>query len=464
LSYSQTGNAGVHAVTSANGQSYSYDKYGNLVQRGSETLDYDVFNKPTRIGSTYFSYGPDHARFKQVTGNRTTYYVNGGLYEEIVDNGVTTKKSYAGGYLLRSTVGTTTTLTYLHQDHLGSIDAMTDANGNLIDRMSFDPWGKRQQADWNTGNPTGGNPNHYPTTRGYTGHEMLDQSNLIHMNGRVYDPVIGRFLSADLLIQAPFDTQSFNRYSYVWNNPLSLVDPSGYQTCYTGVQEGGDGRGGSISGMVSCNTAQFTGIDMVYFMNSLTFMNNGGQPGTYTMPRPNAGAEYANPGATSSMLGDSSGYTLISPLGGHPVAEPIAVVGLLFDYLSSGGGKAVKTADSIVDGVKELAKAEKKAEKALGTSEDVGRAGKQTRLRELANDDKLGSADRGWIKQEMNSIERGQRSSIRNPPGKDLAHERGREAAKGYDYSHSNLQDRDLHRLQHKYDDFGRANKERPLD
>jgi hypothetical protein len=84
-------------------------------------------------------------------------------------------------------------------------------------------------------------------------------------------------------------------------------------------------------------------------------------------------------------------------------------------------------------------------------------------LRELANDDKLGSADRGWIKQELNSIDRGQRSSIRNPPGKDLAHERGREAAKGYDYSHSNLQDRDLHRLQHKYDDFGRANAERPL-
>lgn len=91
-----------------------------------------------------------------------------------------------------------------------------------------------------------------------------------------------------------------------------------------------------------------------------------------------------------------------------------------------------------------------------------GRSGKQARLRELSNDDKLGSADRGWIKQEQNSIERGQRKSIRNPPGKDLAHERGREAAKGYGYGHSNLQDRDLHRLQHKYDNFGRKNKERP--
>jgi Bacterial toxin 8 len=84
-------------------------------------------------------------------------------------------------------------------------------------------------------------------------------------------------------------------------------------------------------------------------------------------------------------------------------------------------------------------------------------------LKELAEDDKLGSADHGWIQQEMNSIDRGLRSSIRNPPEKDLAHERGRESSKGYDYSHSNLQDRDLHRLQHKYDDFGRANAARPL-
>ncbi len=81
-----------------------------------------------------------------------------------------------------------------------------------------------------------------------------------------------------------------------------------------------------------------------------------------------------------------------------------------------------------------------------------GRAGKQQRLRDLADDDKASSADRGWIQQEINSIEHGNRTSIRNPPGKDMAHERGREAAKGYGYEDSNLQDRDLHRIQHKYD------------
>jgi len=48
------------------------------------------------------------------------------------------------------------------------------------------------------------------------------------MNGRVYDPQIGRFLSADPFVQAPENSQSYNRYSYVWNNPLSAIDPSGY--------------------------------------------------------------------------------------------------------------------------------------------------------------------------------------------------------------------------------------------
>jgi len=67
------------------------------------------------------------------------------------------------------------------------------------------------------------------TTRdGFTGHEMLDNVALIHMNGRIYDPAIGRFLSADPFVTSPYDSQGFNRYTYVNNNPLSLADPSGF--------------------------------------------------------------------------------------------------------------------------------------------------------------------------------------------------------------------------------------------
>jgi len=67
------------------------------------------------------------------------------------------------------------------------------------------------------------------TPRGYTGHEMLDDLGLVHMNGRIYDPLLGRFLSADPVVQFPGSLQSYNRYSYVMNNPLTLTDPTGYE-------------------------------------------------------------------------------------------------------------------------------------------------------------------------------------------------------------------------------------------
>lgn len=93
---------------------------------------------------------------------------------------------------------------------------------------------------------------------------------------------------------------------------------------------------------------------------------------------------------------------------------------------------------------------------------NLGRTGKTAKLRELATDPKLGKSDKGWLKQEINEIARGKKKHIRNPPGKDLAHQRGREASKGYGYTYSNLQDKVLHKLQHKFDNFGRKNKERP--
>ena len=67
------------------------------------------------------------------------------------------------------------------------------------------------------------------TPRGYTGHEMLDGLGLVHMNGRIYDPLLGRFLSADLIVDGPASLQGYNRYSYVKNNPLSFTDPSGFE-------------------------------------------------------------------------------------------------------------------------------------------------------------------------------------------------------------------------------------------
>jgi RHS repeat-associated protein len=109
----------------------------------------------------------------------------------------------------------------VHTDHLGSIDALTDAQGNVTERVSFDAFGRRRQANWADGSAT------TDTTRGYTGHEMDDELALINMNAREYDPIIGRFLTPDTLVDGGF-SQGLNRYSYVKNNPLAFTDPTGH--------------------------------------------------------------------------------------------------------------------------------------------------------------------------------------------------------------------------------------------
>ena len=95
----------------------------------------------------------------------------------------------------------------------------------------FDAWGQRRNPD-DAGvlaQLTLTSPLHTRlTARGFTGHEMLDAAGIVHMNGRIYDPTLGRFLQPDPVIQFPDYTQGRNRYSYVLNNPLAYTDPTGY--------------------------------------------------------------------------------------------------------------------------------------------------------------------------------------------------------------------------------------------
>ena len=134
---------------------------------------------------------------------------------------------------------TTAKLTTVLSDHLGSTDVLLVSawNGNgwaspLIERQAFNSWGERANAQtWENARNAAADP--YRTSaqdydRGYTGHEQLDDSGLIHMNGRIYDPELGRMLGADPIVQLPEFSQNLNRYSYVLNNPLNATDPSGY--------------------------------------------------------------------------------------------------------------------------------------------------------------------------------------------------------------------------------------------
>jgi RHS repeat-associated protein len=116
---------------------------------------------------------------------------------------------------------------YLHRDPLDSIDTITDANMNVQERLSYGPFGQRRQANGQPLATQTRNPS-VLTTKGYTGHEHLDQVTLINMNARLYDPITARFLSPDTLVPWPTYSQAHNRYIYVMNNPLKYNDPTGH--------------------------------------------------------------------------------------------------------------------------------------------------------------------------------------------------------------------------------------------
>jgi RHS repeat-associated protein len=250
---SQGGNAGPNAVrqiTKRNNSDvhFSYDNNGNMLAGDGRTITYNSANKPINIikGSitSHFEYGSDEQRFKQVIdegNNEITIYYVGKSFEKRIKktNGSVASeidKTYLGGFAVLTTTHTGISndpaLVYLSADRLGSITTVTDgtnALGNLsideliVQQRSYGPFGQVRDINGNT------NLNaHLGTTRGFTGHEQLQEVELIHMNGRAFDYQLGRFLSVDPFVQFPSNTQSANPYSYILNNPLSAKDPSGY--------------------------------------------------------------------------------------------------------------------------------------------------------------------------------------------------------------------------------------------
>ncbi|WP_196138292.1 polymorphic toxin-type HINT domain-containing protein [Aliikangiella sp. G2MR2-5] len=252
-----SGNAGPNAVYSiekvgVGTQTYTYDNNGNLLTGDAKSLSYNAQNKPVSISrngiTSDFYYGSDHMRYKQVKkgkslGDEVTLYI-GKTFEIISYAGETQKKLYLGDTIITDTLAgglSTSKMSFVHRDRLGSVVTITDENGDVVDNRSYDPFGKPRKGTMEDVQPATLRDVAYQdnfisvvddlrleTRRGYTDHEHLDDAQLIHMNGRVYDYNLGRFLSVDPFIQSPGNSQSMNPYSYVLNNPLVFKDPSGY--------------------------------------------------------------------------------------------------------------------------------------------------------------------------------------------------------------------------------------------
>jgi RHS repeat-associated protein len=284
--YSYAGCGGrPHAVCHVGNTSYTYDGNGNMTNASSpevgtgKAVTYNSANKVTNITSSppstsnattdnavAFIYGADGNRVVQSVGTaqggsaRTVYVGLGATGKSVYERttrGTTVEHVhflYAGGahggnaFALR--VATTASTTqdssrdqpaappvatkYYHFDHLGSVTATSDDMGNVAGPASgdadttmfgYDAWGARRNPD---GSPASTALNLQVGHREFTSHETIPGVGLVNMNGRVYDPALGRFLSPDPNVQFMSDLQSYNRYSYALNNPLRYTDPTGY--------------------------------------------------------------------------------------------------------------------------------------------------------------------------------------------------------------------------------------------
>lgn len=231
---------------------------GDLIQ----TVVYNENNDPVQIDGEKahisFDYGLSSMRqrvdieeFKQspVPGPKPTYtwqstftkfYNEDGSFEVVTDliSGKEKHILYIGGtpyesdiVYLKNFEESSGSFKFLHKDYIGSILAISDQAGNRLEQRHYDAWGNLTHLKIGNApiltDKAAINGASLLINRGYTGHEHFMNVGIIHMNGRLYDPLLRRFLNADENIQDPTNTQNYNKYGYVMNNPLMYNDPSG---------------------------------------------------------------------------------------------------------------------------------------------------------------------------------------------------------------------------------------------
>lgn len=233
-------NSQLHAVRKntqgAWATSFCYDANGNMTATSTNgTPTYAVvwtsYNQPSDLtwgaSSSQLFYDANHQRYKQLASYggaaENTIYV-GGLLEKMSNSTGTAYRHYipAGNNTVvytRLSSGTNSTY-YLTKDHLGSTAVITDQTGTSLVKEEFSALG------WNE---TSGQATVATISRHeFTGQEGMDNLGMVNMNGRVYIPSGSMFISPDPYVSDPGNTQNYNRYGYVYNNPLTNTDPSGF--------------------------------------------------------------------------------------------------------------------------------------------------------------------------------------------------------------------------------------------
>jgi len=218
LSYGDANHPSAVTNHSTLNKNYTYDANGNMLTRGNQTLTWDIDNRVSSIaitggGSTSMEYDYSGMRVKKNAPTGITLFPFQGY--EIDPNGVITKFIRIGIESFASRKGANQY--FYHNDHLGSVNVITNSSGTRVQLNEYDPWGQVPRSEGTID----------PTHR-FTGQMLDPETGLYYYGGRYYDSEIGRFISPDPFVQDPYDPQNLNRYSYVINNPQNYIDPDGY--------------------------------------------------------------------------------------------------------------------------------------------------------------------------------------------------------------------------------------------
>lgn len=299
-----------HEVLGIDNNIYGYDARGNVSHRegpdvpgGVQDITYTQFNLPSSIttggNTTQFEYTANEERLVRRDSDGVRYFV-GDLYQRLATpDGVSTTEErfrlYAGSRLVGEVVrtpGNADRTQFFHTDDLDTVDTISGTSSADAVHQSFEPFGA----------PLGSTSE--LTRVGFTGQEHDADLGLIDMRGRIYDPLAGRFMSQDPVMQAPFCSQGPNRYSYVFNDPVNAADPSGFDICI------------ELGGATDCYTTNTTLPGMSGGGVASDAAEVGGDVGGNTAA--SAASNAVSPGAASMIAGGVG--TIFRLLAGNPFA------------------------------------------------------------------------------------------------------------------------------------------------
>ncbi|MBB5081806.1 polymorphic toxin-type HINT domain-containing protein [Nonomuraea endophytica] len=222
--------AKAHRLTTVSGAaSYAYDASGNTTERhtqgSNQTLTWDAEGELTKVtddkkGETRFLHTADGERLIRRDKDGTTLYLPGMEVHLAKGATATTARRFVGN-AMRTTAG----VTYLIGDHQGSAELAINAETGALGQRRYAPFGRLRgaQGEW---------PQEHQ--RGFVGGITDASTDLTTLGARSYDPVTGRFISVDSVIQMG-DSQQMNGYNYANNNPVTLADPTGLAPCCSGI-------------------------------------------------------------------------------------------------------------------------------------------------------------------------------------------------------------------------------------